>query len=107
MFEELAGDVLVDRIVLRQLQGDPQQVQAVHRHPAGCVGLFEMAAAGSGLLRSNTPMLSRPRKPPWKMFRPSCVLAVHPPGEIEHELVEDALRGTHVAAIAALLAVDL
>ena len=27
---------------------------------------------GSGALRSNTPMLSRPRKPPWKMFIPSA-----------------------------------
>jgi hypothetical protein len=24
----------------------------------------------SGAERSKTPMLSRPRKPPWKMFRP-------------------------------------
>ena len=29
---------------------------------------------GSGALRSNTPMLSRPRNPPWKMFRPSASL---------------------------------
>ena len=27
---------------------------------------------GSGALRSNTPMLSSPRKPPWKTFRPSA-----------------------------------
>ncbi len=25
---------------------------------------------GSGAERSNTPMLSSPRKPPWKMWRP-------------------------------------
>ena len=29
---------------------------------------------GSGALRSKTPMLSRPRKPPWKTLRPSASL---------------------------------
>ncbi len=29
---------------------------------------------GSGALRSNTPMLSSPRKPPWKIFIPSASL---------------------------------
>ena len=62
---------------------------------------------GSGALRSKTPMLSRPRKPPWKMLRPCGVLAVDPPGEVQHQLVEDALQERQVAAVAALLAVDL
>ena len=56
---------------------------------------------GSGALRSNTPMLSRPRKPPWKTLLPSRVLAIHPPGEVQHQLVEDALqerRGRPTAA---------
>ena len=39
VLEELGGDVLVDRVVQRQLQGDAHQVEAVHRHPAGAVGL--------------------------------------------------------------------
>ena len=46
MLEELAGDVLVDRVVDRELECDAQEVQAVHRHPGGGVGLVEMAAAG-------------------------------------------------------------
>ena len=29
---------------------------------------------GSGALRSKTPMLSRPRNPPWKTFLPSASL---------------------------------
>ena len=35
-------------------------------------------------------MLSRPRKPPAKRCLPAHVLAVHPPGEVEQQLVEDA-----------------
>src|SRR6202023_2575502 len=33
---------------------------------------------GSGELRSKTPMLSRPRNPPWKMFRPAASLRFAP-----------------------------
>ena len=47
---------------------------------------------GRGAERSNRPMLSRPRKPPSKMLRPLRVLAVHPPGEVQQELLEDAFE---------------
>ena len=53
---------------------------------------------GSGLLRSKRPMLSSPRNPPSKTLRPRAVLAVHPPGEVEHQLEEDALEERAVAA---------
>ena len=35
------------------------------------------------------------------------VLAVHPPGEVQHQLVEDALEKLEIALVAALLSVDL
>ena len=41
------------------------------------------------------------------MLRPCDVLAVHPPGEVQHQLVEDALEEGEIAAPAALLAIDL
>ena len=44
--------------------------------------------SGSGLERSKTPMLSRPRKPPAKRLLALSVLAVHPPGEIDQQLLE-------------------
>ena len=46
--------------------------------------------SGSGCERSKTPMLSRPRKPPANRLLPVGVLAVHPPGEVEQQLLEDA-----------------
>ena len=64
VLEELGRDVLVDVVVLRQLQRDAHQIQRVHRHPAGAVRLVDVAAGGQLALRSKTPMLSRPRKPP-------------------------------------------
>ncbi len=61
---------------------------------------------GRGAERSKTPMLSRPRNPPWKTFLPCCVLAVDPPGEVQEQLVEDALEEPAVPLVRPLL-VDL
>ncbi len=47
---------------------------------------------GKGALRSKTPMLSRPRNPPWKMFLPFGILPIHPPGEIQEQFVKHALQ---------------
>ena len=44
VLEELGRDVLVDVVVQRQLERDAHQVQAVHRHPGGAVGLVDEAA---------------------------------------------------------------
>ncbi len=44
------------------------QKKAIHAVPSAWVS---WPPVGSGLLRSNTPMLSSPRKPPEKRFRPS------------------------------------
>ena len=50
-------------------------VDAIERHPGGAVGLFqEQPPPGSGLERSNTPMLSSPRKPPEKRCLPATSL---------------------------------
>ena len=44
MLEEFGGDILIGIVVLRQLDGDAQHVEAVHRHPGGAVGLLQRAA---------------------------------------------------------------
>ena len=43
VLEELGGDVLIDVVVHRQFQRDPQEIERVHRHPCGAVGLADMA----------------------------------------------------------------
>jgi hypothetical protein len=70
VLEELRSEVLVRRVVLRELDRDREHRPAVERHPRGAVGLVEQPPEGSGAERSNTPMLSRPRKPPAKMCLP-------------------------------------
>ena len=47
VLEELRRHPLVDRVVLRELERDPHQVEAEHPHPAGRVGLLEHRAVAS------------------------------------------------------------
>ena len=67
-----------------------RQYIAIQLVPSAC---SIMPPLGSGLLRSNTPILSSPRNPPSKMLLPFGVLAIHPPGEIHQQLMEHASPG--------------
>ena len=86
VLDELDDHVLVGAVIA-QLDCDLQHVLAEQRHPGGAVRLLQVAAGRQRALRSKTPMLSRPRKPPSKTFLPS-VLAIHPPGEIQQQFLE-------------------
>src|SRR3954453_15074098 len=71
------------------------QNRAIHAVPSAC---SRHPPVGSGALRSNTPMLPRPRNPPSKPSFPldpvlaPAGLAVDPPGEVEEQLLETALE---------------
>ena len=83
---ELSDHVLVGRVV-EALEREFQHVQlnrAIHAVPSAC---SRWPPVGSGALRSNTPMLSRPRKPP-SIVLTETVLAVHPPGVVQQKLLE-------------------
>ncbi len=107
MLEELGGDVLIHLVVARQLQRDPHQVEAVHRHPGGTVGLVDVAARRQRCAAVEDPDVVEAEKPALKDVAALGVLAVHPPGEVEHELVEDPLEEGNVPLVAPALAVDL
>ena len=62
---------------------------------------------GSGALRSNTPMLSSPRKPPWKMLRPWASLRFTHQVKFSISLWKTRSRKARSPSSAALLAVDL
>ena len=59
--------------------------RAIQAVPSAC---SRWPPVGSGALRSKTPMLSRPRKPALEDVLAEAVLAVHPPGEVQEQLVE-------------------
>ena len=83
MLEELAGDVLVDLVVARELEGDLHHVEREHGHPAGRVALLERAAAGQAGAAVEHADVVEPEKATREQVLAARILAVHPPREIQ------------------------
>src|SRR5262249_5225886 len=92
MLKQLAGDILVNMIAFRQLQGDPHQIKGVHRHPSGAVRLVDVAAGWQSGRPIEDSDIVEPEKPALEDVAPRGVLAVDPPVEIQDQLVEHALQ---------------
>src|SRR6266446_538687 len=89
MLEEFAGDVFVSRVLFRQLQSYGQHVQAIHTHPTGAVRLFEVASRGEWRGAVKDSDIVEAEKPALKNVCAVRILAVHPPGKIQQQLVKD------------------
>src|SRR6516162_1917689 len=107
VLEELGGDVLVNPVVLRELQSDAHQIEGVHRHPARAISLVDVTARRQLTAAVEYADVVEPEEAALEDIAPLGVLAVYPPGEIQHELVKHALEEHEIAIITALLAVDL
>ena len=94
---ELAGDIFIGGIFARQFQRDGHQVQTVHGHPAGAIGLLDKAAAGQRLAAVEDADIVQAQEAALEDVPAFGVLAVHPPGEIEQQLVKDALQEGAIA----------
>src|SRR6185295_904450 len=99
VFEELGRDVFVGVIVERQLERDAQQVEAVHRHPTGAVRLVDEAAGGQRRAAVEHPDVVQTEETALKNVPALRVLAVDPPGEVEHQLVENAFQKSEIARV--------
>ena len=69
-----------------------EHVQAVHRHPARAVGLLEVAAGRQRRAAVEDADVVEAEEAALEDVVALRVLAVHPPGEVEQQLVEDALE---------------
>ena len=97
VLEELAGHVLVGGVVARQLERDGQHRAAVEGHPGRAVGLVELPAAGQRGRAVEHADVVEPQEPAGEHVPATAVLAVHPPGEVQQQLVEHALEEGRVA----------
>ena len=97
VLEELAGQVLVRRVRARQLQRHGEHGRAVEGHPRGAVGLLQRPARGQRLAAIEHADVVEPQEAAREEVAPLGVLAVHPPGEVHQELVEDARQEGAVA----------
>src|SRR6185437_2123856 len=92
MLEEFAGEVFVGGVVVSQLHGHGHHVQAEQSHPAGSVGLVDVAAAGQRHGAVEDTNVVKAKKAAFKNVHAERVFAIHPPGEIEKELLKHALE---------------
>src|SRR5436853_2812036 len=108
MLEKLAGDVFIGRVFFGQLQCDRQHVQTIHAHPAGAVGLLQVASGGERRGTVKNSDVIEAQEAALKNICAVRVLAVHPPGEIQEQLVKNFLEESTIgdATHAALDFVD-
>ena len=92
VLEELRRHSLVDRVVARELERDPHQVEAEHPHPAGRVGLLEHRAARARLAAVDHRDVVEAEEPTLEHVVAVAVDLVDPAREVHQELVEAALE---------------
>ena len=92
MLEELGRHIFIRRVVTRQLQCDRQHVQAVHAHPGGAVRLSQVATGWQRSRAVEDADVVQTEEATLKDIVAFGILAVHPPGEVQQQLLEDALQ---------------
>ena len=95
--EELGREFLKDRVADRQLQGDSHQRKGIRRDPGGAVRLIQHRPRRQRLAAIEDADVVEPEKTALEHIAAGHVFAVHPPGEVEHQLVKDALQEDAVA----------
>ena len=107
MSDEFRPHVLVDRIVFGQSQRDLKHGHAVEGHPGGAVGLLELPTRGEWFRTVEDRDVVEAQESSLEETVPVAVLAIHPPGEINQQLLEDTLQKRIVLTTgASLLAVE-
>ena len=95
---EFAGDIFIHRIFTGEFQSDGQHVERVHGHPGRAVGLFDVAPGRERRAAVEDANVVEPQEAALEYVHAFRVLAVYPPGEVEHELLENALKERAIAA---------
>ena len=106
VLEKFGSDVFVDMVGERQLERNAHQVERVHRHPRSAVGLVDVTPARQRFVPVEYADVVEPQEPALENISALDILAVDPPGEVEHQLVEDTFEKIPVALAASVLPVD-
>src|SRR5258708_3169672 len=97
MLEELRGNILVRHIVSGKLQGDLEHVQAEHRHPTCAIGLLQRISVRQNAVAIEHANVIKPQETTLEYVVAVLVLPVHPPCEVQKQLVENLLQELNVA----------
>src|SRR5207253_2996068 len=98
VLEELRRQTFVGAVILREYQGDEHEVEAEHAHPARRVRLFEHRAVGERVASVNGGDVVEPEEAALEDVVALRVHLVHPPCEVDEELVEALLKELAVGA---------
>src|SRR5262245_15529605 len=98
VLEEFRGDVFVRLVLARKLERHGEHRRAIERHPRRPVRLLEAASAGKRLGAVEHTDIVESKEAPGEELVPFEVLAIHPPREVDEELLEDALEKEPVPA---------
>ena len=79
-----------------ELHCEFHHVLAEERHPGGAVGLLEVAAGGERGAAVEDADVVEAEEASFEDVLAEAVLAVHPPGEVQQELVERPLEEVQV-----------
>ena len=96
MLRELQDHVLVGGVVGGELHGEFQHVLAEEGHPGRAVRLLQVAAGGKRGAAVEDADVVEAEEAPLEDVLAEAVLAVHPPGEVQQELVERRLEEIQV-----------
>src|SRR5271165_1030606 len=103
VLEEFRGDLFVDMVARREFQSDSHKIQTVHRHPAGSVRLVDVSARGKGSTPIEYSNIIKAEESALKHVSTGGVLAIDPPGEIQHQLVKNAFQEGKITRIVRML----
>src|SRR5213594_1392152 len=92
MFEELRGHVFVNRICSCEFQRHGKHREAIESHPGGSVRLLEESASWQRLRTIENADVIETEETAGEKIVAFGVFAVHPPGEIEQQLLECAFK---------------
>ena len=92
VFPELARDIFIGGVFTRQFEGNGQQIEGVHCHPAGAVGLLDEAARGQGRATVKHADVVQTQEASLEDVHAFRILPVYPPSEIQEKFMEDAFQ---------------
>ena len=99
MLEKLRGHVFVNLIRLRQLQRHREHRQAIKTHPGCAIRLLEKSARRERFGTVEDADVIQTEEAAGEEIIALRVLPIHPPGEIEHQLLEGALEKGAIALL--------
>ena len=88
VLEELQSETFVSFVRNSELESDPHKIETEHAHPPGAIGLFQHCAAGQLLTAVDHGDVVKTEKSAFENIVPCLINLVHPPGEIDQQLMK-------------------